>query len=624
MASASMPTRHGRPAESWGLTMTGSDLGLSVSTLDRISLDEVKTLAGLFRERVRRAPEAPAYGYYDESTQTWRPTSWRETAEQVARWQAALQGEGLAHGDRVALMLGNCREWVWFEQAALGLGLVVVPLYVNDRPENAAYILNDAGVKILLIAGAEQWQPLVPLRSQLTTVQRVVSVQSIANVSDEWLCSVSAWVPAGAAKLQHAEAEPHELASIVYTSGTTGNPKGVMLSHHNILWNAHSAAHAVAVYPSDVFLSFLPLSHTFERTAGYYLAMICGAQVVYARSIPQLGEDMLTVRPTVLVSVPRIFERIHARVLEQLQHKPALAQRMFVLAVSVGWQRFQHLQGRASWRVSQLLWPLLEAAVARKLIARLGGRVRVAVCGGAPLSPDISRVFCGLGLPLLQGYGLTETSPVVSTNRLDNNDPASIGPPIDDVEVRIGVDGELLIRGPGVCLGYWNKPEATQALIDAEGWLHSGDQAKIENGRIYITGRLKEIIVLANGEKVPPADMEAAIQRDPLFDQVMVLGEGKPYLSVLAVLNAEQWAEAARRLGVATHALDEKSVQQWALERIARQMSGFPGYAQVRRAALSLEPWTVENGLLTPTLKMRRGPILERCDEEVSRLYAGH
>jgi long-chain acyl-CoA synthetase len=294
----------------------------------------------------------------------------------------------------------------------------------------------------------------------------------------------------------------------------------------------------------------------------------------------------------------------------------------------VGWRRFEHAQGRAGWSASFLLWPLLDALVAGKIRARLGGNLRAALSGGAALPPEISRVFIGLGLTILQGYGLTESSPIISANSPEDNVPASVGTPIRDVEVRIGENDALHARGPNVMMGYWNNPEATAAMFTADGWLNTGDTARIdESGHIFITGRLKEIIVLSNGEKVPPVDIEAAIVRDPLFEQVLLVGEGKPYLTAIAVLKREEWEKMAAELGLDAHAaeaLRDESAQHRALERLGAQMREFPGYAQVRRIALSLEPWTVENGLLTPTMKLKRAKVTEKFNAELDGMYIGH
>ena len=294
----------------------------------------------------------------------------------------------------------------------------------------------------------------------------------------------------------------------------------------------------------------------------------------------------------------------------------------------MGYSRFEHQQKREKWQFSHLFWPVLKKLVADKVIGKLGGRLRFVMSGGAALSAEVSRIFIGLGLPILQGYGMTESSPVVCANRLTDNVPASVGLPIPGVEVKLGEDNALLIRGPNVMLGYWNNPQATQAVISQDGWLNSGDIASIDaQGHITITGRLKEIIVLSTGEKVPPADMEAAILRDPLFEQVMLIGESRSYLSVLAVLNFGRRQEFMAHYGLdgdLTNTQQRQQIEEILLEKITHQTSEFPGYAKIRRVAIVQDPWTVENGLLTPTLKLKRAKVLEKHQAEVDRLYAGH
>jgi long-chain acyl-CoA synthetase len=594
-----------------------------------IPVEAAGTLDGLFRERVKRTPGAVAYRHFNEQHGNWRDYTWGQIDHQVARWQLALEREGLQPGDRVAVMLRNCPEWVIFDQAALGLGLVVVPLYTQDRPENVAYILQSAGCKLLLFEDLGQWQGLQEVRDQLAGLVRMLAVNALPGTTNEpRLKWIGDWLPDEGGESRHVPKDPSALATIVYTSGTTGRPKGVMLSHHNILSNAAACLSVMVPGPDDVFLSFLPLSHTLERTCGYYLAVMTGAATAYARSIPQLAEDLQAIRPTLLISVPRIYERVHAAIRARLAEGPAWRRKLFDLAVEIGYARFEHAQRRGPWLPSFLLWPLLDALVARKILARLGGRMRAAISGGAALPPDVSRVFIGLGLNVLQGYGLTETSPVVCANVPHDNLPASVGKAIPGVEVKLGPNEALLIKGPNVMLGYWKNEEATRQVIQPDGWLNSGDTARIdERGHVFITGRLKEIIVLSTGEKVPPVDMEAAIMRDPLFEQAMLLGEGKPYLSALVVLNVEQWKKLASERGLdadAAQTLQSKQVEDIVLERIGRQLREFPGYAQVRRATLTLEPWTVENGFLTPTMKLKRARVMEKFSAEIDRMYTGH
>ena len=591
--------------------------------------DSAQTLDGLFGQRVRRSPDAIAYRSWSEAS-GWISLSWTAMNSLIARCQRALEKEGLARGDRVAIMLRNCAQWVMFDQAALSLGLVVVPVYTSDRPDNIAYILKDSGCRILLMESGQNWvNNFAEAFRDLTGLRRIICVDPLPGaVPDARMRDLAAWMPASVDLVTHLHRDPMQLASIVYTSGTTGRPKGVMLSHNNMLQNAWASLQCVEVTPADLLLSFLPLSHTLERTSGYYLAVMAGAQVAFARSIPQLAEDLATIRPTLLISVPRIYERVYTAIHSKLAEGPKLRRKLFEVAVAVGWSRFEYAQGRGPWRMSHLLWPLLHLLVAKKVLYRLGGRLRCAISGGAALPQDVARLFVGLGLPILQGYGLTETSPVVSTNRLDDNVPNSIGRPIPGVQAKAGEKNALLVRGPCVMMGYWNNPDATAAVISADGWLNTGDTVRFDAaGHLFITGRLKEIIVMSNGEKVPPADMETAIQRDSLFEQVMVVGEARPYLAVLAVLNREQWTKLApeHKLNAALDlAAADPQAESFVLKRIQRQIKDFPGYAQVRRARLFANPWTVENGMLTPTLKLKRSKVLEQYQAQYDELYAGH
>ena len=596
--------------------------------LDIIDPTQARTLPGLFRERVRRSPKAVAYREYDRYAESWRDYTWRQIATDVARWRMALTQERLAPGDRVAIRLRNCRHWVIFEQAAMACGLVVVPLYVDDRADNVAYSINDSGSKMLLLESEAQWNDLADVHNGMTGVDRVVLLDFSGSLKDGWVIGVDQWLSVEYPEPRpDVESAPDELATIVYTSGTTGAPKGVMLSHWNILANAHMGLRSVAVKPSDIFLSFLPLSHTLERTVGYYVPMMAGAAVVYARSISQLAEDMLAVRPTGLISVPRIFERAYQRIRAQLDEGSKFKRGLFDLTVKIGWEHFEYRQGRGPWRPIILLWPLMDKLVAKKVRARFGGRLRVVVSGGAPLPPVVGRVFVSLGIHLLQGYGLTETSPSLSINTLERNVPWSIGLPLPGVGLRIGENQELLAKGANVMLGYWQNEQATKDTIDQDGWLHTGDCARIDDGFIYITGRLKEILVLSNGEKVPPADMEAAIAEDSLFAQSMVVGEGRSYLSTIVVLDQRRWSSLAAELNVrpdGADALRGDEVRQALLDRIGACIDAFPGYAKIYAVTATLEPWTVENGMLTPTLKLKRPKIAEHFAQDIERMYAGH
>jgi long-chain acyl-CoA synthetase len=591
---------------------------------DYISPQQAGTLDGLLRERVRRTPQGLAYRSFEREAAHWTDWCWQDVAREVARWQQALAAEGLLPGERVGLLLRNCPQWVLFEQAALGLGLVVVPLYLEDRPDNTAYILQDAGARVLLLP-EERFGRLREALADVATLQRIVVVGDEDDGDDPRVRTLAAWLPPPGEYAPPVRAgSPDDLATIVYTSGTTGRPKGVMLSHRNILSNTDAALSLERFRTDDLFLSFLPLSHMLERMAGCYLPMMAGCGVAFARSVQQLAEDLLHQRPTILIAVPRVFERVYGRIQSQLERRPLPARLLFRATLAVGWQRFLRQQGRRRWSPALLAWPVLQRLVAGKVAERLGGRLRLAVSGGAALSPAVARFFLSLGLVLVQGYGLTEASPVVSVNLPADNEPSGVGLPLPGVEVCVGVDDELLVRGPNVMLGYWNHPDATRAAVDSGGWLHTGDQVHIEGGHIRIIGRLKDVLVLSNGEKVPPSEMEGAIMLDPMFEHALLLGEGESHLAALVALNEEQWPGLARRLGLdpqAADSLQSPALQRFLVQHIGGLLREFPGYAKVRRVAATLEPWSVDNGLLTPTMKLRRREVSTRYAEQIADLF---
>jgi len=537
--------------------------------------------------------------------------------------------EGLEPGDRVAISLRNCVDWVAFDQAALGLGLVVVPLYTTDNPDNLAHILADSGSRLLLIESEPSWAALAERSEGLPGLRRVLcpshSQGATSIPTGTRYRPLGEWLPeVGDVPIDRVR-DPDSLATLVYTSGTTGPPKGVMLSHRAILWDAEAVQRRIPALATDLFLSFLPLAHAFERTLGYYLPMMAGARVAYARSVEQLRHDLVAVRPTILLSVPRVYERVYLAIQTKLGG-PGLRRLLFETAVAIGWRRFQAAQGRARppGAVARLLWSVLAPRVAQPILERLGGRIRVAVSGGAPLSPAVARLFVGLGLPLTEGYGLTEAAPVVSGTAPEDWTPGSVGGALPGIEVAVSPKGELLVRAPSIMSGYWGRPEATRDAIDSAGWLHTGDLAEIEDGSIRIRGRLKEILVTSSGEKVPPADMELALTLDPLFDQALVLGEGRPYLAALLVLNPQVWARVAPGLGLDPSdggSLADGRALKHVQARVRERLKGFPGYAQVRAVHLMQEPWTIENGLLTPTLKIRRERLASRFAAEIQGLY---
>ena len=541
-----------------------------------------------------------------------RSFTYAEFADRAHRLAGALQRIGVQPGDRVAALCVNSHVMLELHNGVPLAGAVLVPLNIRLSRDELTHILRHSGTRAL-VATAE-----------LADTAAEVAAAAGARLT------VAGGAPDEYEKLL-ASADPvtvpcedeRALLAISYTSGTTGRPKGVMLSHRNILTNAYAAANLFTFDSSDLFLSILPLSHMLERTGGYYLPMVAGSAVAYARSVQQLAQDLQQQRPTMIIAVPRLFERIYRRIEDRLQHAPG--QRLFLrMSVAVGWRRFEAAQGRGSAGLFRWLWPLLQRLVATKAAQRFGGRLRLAVSGGAALPTPVARMFIGLGIDVLQGYGLTEAAPVVSVNLPDDNAPGSVGLPLPDVEVRIGDHSELLVRGPNVMQGYWNDHNATYAALSADGWLHTGDQARLEQGHVYLTGRLKEIIALSNGEKAAPAEMEAAIGLDPLFEQALVVGEGQTYLAALVALNGEHWCEWLKTLHLdpfAPASLHDAHVHRLVQKRIAAALHDYPAYAKVRRVALTLDEWNIENGMLTPTFKLRRSQVQQRYGEQIAALF---
>ncbi len=603
----------------------------------------VQTLPQLLAYRAARTPNSEAYRAFDTSSQAWTSLTWAETAQRVGTWSQALAAMQLPAAARIAILLPNGLNAMCADQATLATGCVPVPLHAIDNPGSIAYILADCEASMLFVSHVEQWEKIQAVGTPFPALRAVVITDDGASLTaipasgdGPAVGSLAQWLAgathAGSATVPKAP-EADDLAAIVYTSGTTGKPKGVMLTHHNVISDVKAVLERIAPTAEDVFLSFLPLSHTFERTGGYYLPIAAGSCVAYARSVPQLAEDLKTVRPTVLVSVPRIYERIHAKLLEKLSPTPWKMQ-LYEAAQNKGWARFCAAQGlptptpdansqAAGW-MAALPWPVLQALVAKPLLAQFGGRVRVAVSGGAPLSPTIAKCFLGLGLPLIQGYGMTETAPVVSVNALDDNDPACVGKALPGVEVRIGENRELQVRGPIVMKGYWKRPEDTAKILSADGWLGTGDQAEIVNGRLYIKGRIKEIIVTSTGEKIPPGDLELALLADPLLEQAFVVGENRPFIACVAVLKRDEWQRLAGDLGLSAQdadSLNNPSVHRAVLARIEKNTASFARYAVPRAVHLTLEPWTIENTFMTPTLKLKRNNLMAHFAEAIEGMY---
>ena len=604
-------------------------------------LKECATLDKFIPLRARLTGGEIALKQFNRTLNAWDAISYLELNERIIEWRKAFASLGLQRGTRVSILLNNSVDHVLADQATLANAMIPVPLHAIDTPGSQAFILADSGAECLVTNKLERWQAIEAAGENLSAVKTVILTDEISPAHQSGrgprIYGIDDFLGLGQQVVLLPEGPtPDDLAAIVYTSGTTGRPKGVMLTHGNIVSNVIATLEHIAPAPQPgyVFLSFLPLSHTFERTAGYYLPLGMGCTIVFNRSIMLLNEDFKIAHPDVLISVPRIYERIYARIIDRLSKQSAFVRFLFNTCVDVGWRRFCRANrlpvpaSSLSW-LDPFVWPFLKKMVATKVAMQFGGRLKVAIAGGAALNHKVARLFCGLGIPPIQGYGMTEASPIIAGNSLTLNQPETVGRPFPNVEVRLAPEThEIQVRAPSVMKGYWNRPDDTAKVLSPDGWLSTGDVGEFnELGLLRIRGRIKEIIVTSTGEKVPPVDLELALETDPLFAQTYVVGEARPFISFVAVLNVEKWKELAAKLGVAPNdqlALQSNAVRSAVLKRARAAAAEFPHYALPRNVVLTLEPWTIENGLLTPTLKLKRKPLSEKFAAQIEEMYLSH
>lgn len=544
----------------------------------------------------------------------WKMLSRIHVQQSVLRVAAWLESKGVKPGDRVGILGHNCPEWLIADFAILRLGAVTVPAYFTDAPEAVEYVFRDAEVAVVFVEEGQQLHkldgldiPHIPFHGEEESVQAIAEDESWDN------------------RLEAPCPDREMLATLIYTSGTTGNPKGVMLTHENILSDVVAGLGGVEVFSSDLFLSFLPLSHAFERTVGHFLPVACGAQIAYAEDVTTLLRDMPEVKPTVMISVPRLYEKIYAGVQAKMAES-VIKQWLFRQAQSLGQQRFEKRQAGSDLSgLKAVFCNILDKLVNAKLREKMGGRIRCFVSGGAALHPDIARFLLAADIMVLPGYGLSETSPVLTVNPLRKIKPDTVGPALPGVELSVSDEGELLARGPMVMQGYWNRPDATQEMFDDEGWLLTGDMVEMDDdGYVRIIGRKKEILVLSNGENVPPTVVEQHIERTPGVLQAMVVGEGKPFVAALIVPDEEglkQAWETGQRMPLPEGWRTHPQVKAWLLECMHQLESDLASYMQIRNIGFADEEWMQDNGLLTPTLKLKRRVIEAKYQSLIDSLF---
>jgi len=565
----------------------------------------------------------------------WHPISHRELGERVRHAARGLQMLGASPGDRIALLSENRPEWAIADFACLTARLVDVPVYPTLPADQAVHVLRDSGSIAIFVSTIAQARKIESIRGQLPALRTVISFVPTEGHADMTLAELEArgrqsetQEHIDALRATALQAKPEDLATIIYTAGTTGVPKGVMLTHNNFFSNVEASRRVLPFVGEDSCLSLLPMSHSFERMAGHYLMLALGIRIAYAESIEAVRGNMMEVRPTLLLAVPRLYEKMFASVRDKATAGGGMKRRVFLWARSVGekWAD-ETLAGREPGRALALRYAVAQKLVFSKLRAAVGGRIRYFVSGAAPLDPEINKFFFAAGLPILEGYGLTETSPVITVNPPGNIRIGTVGPPIDGVEVRIAEDEEILARGPNVMRGYYNRPEETSEAISPDGWFHTGDLGKLEDGFLTITGRKKDIIVTAGGKNIAPAPIENRMKSSRFVAQAVMLGDKRKFPIMLIVPNYATLERWAREQGLKWEShkslIAERAVQQLLEREMATALAGLARFEMPKKVALIERDFSIEGGELTPKLSIRRNVVEERNRAAIHAIYAG-
>ena len=564
--------------------------------------------------------------------QGWEAISADRALADVESLGLGLRYLGIHPGDRVALISENRYEWVVADLAILGLGAVTVPIYATLTPEQCRAILVDSETRAIFASNTVQLAKIRAIRGDLPKLEFIIPIEpALAEGPGErsWELVTGRGALARAADpllfREGADAvEPDDLATLIYTSGTTGEPKGTMLSHANISENAEACLKVITLTPSDVSLCFLPLSHIFERMAGLYTMLAAGVSIAFARSSETVAEDACRARPTVMTGVPRFYEKVRMRVLENARSQPLLRRWIFYWALGEGLRKARaHLAGRSHFAP---LAPLADRLVGAKVRDRMGGRLRMGFSGGAALHPMVLEFFLAMGIPIIEGYGLTETSPVITLTPLGRERAGSVGPLIPGAEVEIGPDGEILTRSPYVMQGYWRNEQATDEAL-RDGWFHTGDVGFLDpDGYLHITDRLKDLLVTSGGKNVAPQPIEARLKASKWVTEAVLIGDHRPCIVALLVPNFERLEALARRNGWPFASRGELLARPEILGIVQRRMDrlneSLAPFEQIKRFALLDQEMTQEGGELTPTLKVRRRVIRERHAGLIESLYA--
>ena len=589
----------------------------------------LRSLPAMFFDIARERAERPFL--WAKRNGKYGSLSWADVAEQVGHLARGLIALGLEPGDRVALVSENRPEWVIADLAVMTAGGITVPAYVTNTVDDHRHILGNSGARFAIVSTPALAERLVAAAEMVPSVRSVIAIEALPQ--RESRVDMRGWdevLGLGGAQRDDIEdrvaaRQPDAVACIIYTSGTGGAPKGVLLSHRNIIGNCRGAYKLLEMLGlgEEVFLCFLPLSHSYEHTAGMFFPISIGAEIYFAEGADTLAANLLEARPTIMTAVPRLYETMHQRIRLGIQRERGLKRKLFEQAVAIGRKR---LEGAPLAMRERLIDPALEKLVRDKVRARFGGRLKAMISGGAPLNPEIGSFFLALGVTLLQGYGQTEAAPVVACNPPGGVKIDTVGPPVDGVEVRIAEDGEILVAGDNVMLGYWNDPEATARAL-AEGWLHTGDIGRLDaDGYLRITDRKRDFIKNSGGDMISPQRVEGALTLAPEIAQAMVFGDRRPYLVALLVPDpdfAAAFKSGPTGPGDLAMLAGDPGFHKALGEVVGRVNEGLAPPERVRRFLIADEPFSTANGQLTPTLKIRRHAIRAVYGTAFDALYEG-
>lgn len=597
------------------------------------SVEDFKTIVEMYDKLTKLNLDSERFVMMRKVDKKFTGIKFTEFRESIRNFANGLASLGIKRGDMVGIVAENRPEWSYSDLAILSIGAVDVPMYPSSTASTIEYILNDSGCKAVVVSNKLQLSKVQKIKDNVKSLKYII----IMNETDagDGILSMNEVMEEGKDFARSnpnfldeeiSKAKPEDLCTLIYTSGTTGEPKGVMLTNNNFVTNIRAAKQCISIGETDIFLSFLPLSHSFERMAGYYTALSSGGMICYAESIDTVAENMLEIKPTIMTSVPRLFERIHAKVMKNVDASPPKKQKIFYWAIETG-KKYQ--ESKKKKKLSPFLavkYKLADILVFKKIKARTGGRLRFFVSGGAALPQNIGEFFDALGIIIVEGYGLTESSPVITCNRLDDYKFGTVGKPIPGVEVKIAGDGEIFARGPNIMKGYYNNKKATEEAVDKDGWLHTGDIGEFDKqGFVRITDRKKHLFKTSGGKYIAPQPLEDIFTRSNFIDQFVLIGDNKTYLSALITPDFEALKEYADSHNIPYSKVDELTkspeIYQIIEKDIATLQRNLANYERIRKFIILEKPFSIEGGELTPTLKVKRKLVEERYADLINGMY---